>query len=370
NLTSADPDVNSYERKAFLYNVTAPLLLFGFNVDDGIFIGGGTSFKNYGFRKRPHAMTTKISGSVAIKTGAFNFFYESHFIELIKKWDLNLDLTVLAPNSTTNYFGLGNETIDLKIEEDFNLVRFNGVDFQPTLSHMFGAFQSIKTGIGYRYVAVDTAISRFVNDASSGVPDAAFQPNHFGTITLNYTVEKIDKKVIPRRGYYFSAEAVHNVGLRPGTIPFTNLKAEAKLYIPFNYRFKTVVALRAGGATLLNDFDFYNANTLGATKLGTRVGNLRGFQRDRFSGRTIAYQNAEVRIKLFNFRSYLFPGQFGVLGYFDQGRVWTDGEKSDVWHQSYGGGFWVSPFNEAVITATYQISDEDKLLNLTLGFLF
>ncbi|MBL4577036.1 MAG: BamA/TamA family outer membrane protein, partial [Flavobacteriales bacterium] len=370
DLSSNEQDINSYNRKQFKYNYTAPRLLFGSNIDDGIFIGGGVYFKNYRFRKHPYGMTQKIVGSVALKTGAFNFYYEGRFIHLIKKWDLQMDLAVLAPNSTTNYFGMGNETVDFKIDDNYHLVRFNGVDFLPTLARSIGKFQTVTVGLGYRFVDIESSPNRFISDTSIGLSDLTFNPAHFGSIGFNYKIEKVDDKTIPKRGFYLSAGASHHIGLNEGTSQFSRMTAEAKLYIPFNFALKTVIALRFGGATILNDFAFYNANTLGAQHKGTKPGNLRGFKRDRFSGRTIAYQNIDVRIKLFSFRTYLFPGQFGILGFADQGRVWIDNEISTTWHRSYGGGFWLSPFDKGIITSTYQVSKDESLLNLTLGFLF
>ncbi|MEM6806186.1 MAG: hypothetical protein AAF696_32610, partial [Bacteroidota bacterium] len=41
NLTSNDTIVNNFNRKERKFNVTAPLVSFGFNADDGVFIGGG-----------------------------------------------------------------------------------------------------------------------------------------------------------------------------------------------------------------------------------------------------------------------------------------------------------------------------------------
>jgi len=34
------------------------------------------------------------------------------------------------------------------------------------------------------------------------------------------------------------------------------------------------------------------------------------------------------------------PGELGVFGFGDVGRVWFDGEDSDRWHPSAGGGVW------------------------------
>ena len=112
-------------------------------------------------------------------------------------------------------------------------------------------------------------------------------------------------------------------------------------------------------------FEFPQANYLGGTT------NLRGYRRDRFGGRTSFFNNTEVRIKLGNFSTYLFPGSFGLLAFHDVGRVWQDGEKSTVWHNGYGAGLWISPIQRIVLTASAARSKEDKLLPyITFGFQF
>ena len=92
--------------------------------------------------------------------------------------------------------------------------------------------------------------------------------------------------------------------------------------------------------------------------------------RDRFAGRTAFYQNLDLRTRLFDFQSDLFPASVGVIGFFDNGRVWLDDRNSDLWHQGYGGGVWISPFRRAVLTATYSLSDEEELFSINLGFNF
>ena len=45
-------------------------------------------------------------------------------------------------------------------------------------------------------------------------------------------------------------------------------------------------------------------------------------------------------------------------------------ESTKQWHQTYGGGFYYSPFNIVIVSVTAGLSDEDKLLNFSLGTKF
>ena len=97
---------------------------------------------------------------------------------------------------------------------------------------------------------------------------------------------------------------------------------------------------------------------------------LRGYRKNRFSGSSIAYANAELRVKLFKSQSYILPGDVGVMGFYDIGRVWQRGEISKKWHGSYGGGLYYVPYSLVMLSCTVGFSPEDKLFNFTLGTKF
>ena len=75
-----------------------------------------------------------------------------------------------------------------------------------------------------------------------------------------------------------------------------------------------------------------------SARLGGKT-NLCGYLGDRFYGDASLYQNTEVRYKLRSFKSFVINGEFGLLGLFDTGRVWLDGEHSGYWHKGYGASY-------------------------------
>ena len=96
--------------------------------------------------------------------------------------------------------------------------------------------------------------------------------------------------------------------------------------------------------------------------------NLRGFNTARFTGRSMLFHNAELRLKLFQFTSYLFPGSFGLIGFNDVGRVWMPDENSTTWHHGYGGGIYIIPANVILIRAVVGHSKETTQLYFNLVF--
>jgi hemolysin activation/secretion protein len=119
-----------------------------------------------------------------------------------------------------------------------------------------------------------------------------------------------------------------------------------------------------GGRIYSKDFEYFQALSLGQNNF------LRGFRKNRFSGSGLAYGSFELRVKLFESKSYIIPGSFGLVAYEEAGRVWTRNVDSKKWHNSFGGGLYFSPYNMVIVSATVGFSDEESLLNFSIGTRF
>jgi outer membrane translocation and assembly module TamA len=83
------------------------------------------------------------------------------------------------------------------------------------------------------------------------------------------------------------------------------------------------------------------------------------------------YNNTELRFKIADFSTYLFPGSIGLLVFNDVGRVWMDGESSRDWKVGNGVGVWIAPIKRFVIAAHLTRSKEEKALPyISFGFQF
>ncbi len=78
----------------------------------------------------------------------------------------------------------------------------------------------------------------------------------------------------------------------------------------------------------------------------------------------------ELRLKLANFRTYLFPGSFGIYAFHDFGRVWVENDNDNKMLSGYGGGLWFSPLKRILISLGYGTSKEDRLITFGLGWKF
>jgi len=94
------------------------------------------------------------------------------------------------------------------------------------------------------------------------------------------------------------------------------------------------------------------------------------------------YANTDIRIKLADFRTAVFPGSVGIYGLFDIGRVWFEDQngqdptaptgKSELWHKGYGGGAYIIPMKAFLVTFDLSKSsfDDGLVKYFRFGFLF
>lgn len=374
--TGKSKEINEYNWRDFKYNVTMPLILANYNVDDGVFLGGGVMITKHGFRKEPFQSKQVITASYALNTSSYNFSYSGAFTKLLGKWNLELDADIKAPNFVNNFFGWGNESVfDKRIDQqghslddavDFYRVRFKDYKLHAQFSKPLGEWGSFKVGPQFQHIALEHDVDkdRFINQYP------IFKPVSYGGVQYSFIIDKRNNKKFTTRGAYIEQTS----RAMKGNSAFTSNNLAICLYQSFKTPSIVTFAVRAGGGINTGKYDFFLAQVLdGRTE-------LRGFRKTRFYGNKKFYVNNEMRIKLGSVKSYLFPAHFGLLGFYDVGRVWyedgtgkdpsTISGKSNVWHKGWGGGIWFTPFNLTAISIEASHSKEGILGYFRLGFLF
>jgi hypothetical protein len=354
---------NDYHFRSYKFDWLAPLQTPGYNPDDGFYIGGGVVFKKQAFGKAPYAAMHTLTANYAFKTGAYNFNYQGIFKEALGKWDWHLDAQVQAPNYVRNYYGLGNETEKLDdVAKNYYRIRFNQIMISSALQRQFGKHHLVTIGSDYQSVKVENNDDRFISSENSLLDSADFGRKHYVRSQVAYQFNTLDNAIYPRKGVKVSTGIRFTQNTNENDRHFANWYTEISSFIS---KGSFTLASRTGVATNLgNEYEFFQANTLGG------MSNLRGYRRDRFAGKTSLYQNTELRWKAGNFNAYITKGAWGLLGFVDRGKVWMPDVDSDTWHYGYGGGVWFMPFNKLALSATYGVSKEDNLVNISAGFLF
>jgi hypothetical protein len=121
------------------------------------------------------------------------------------------------------------------------------------------------------------------------------------------------------------------------------------------------LALHLGGKRVWGRFPFQEAAYIGDASTA-RLGRA-----NRYAGEASLYAQSELRLRLGEFY-FLAPVDFGVLGLADVGRVFLDGEESDVWHAAGGGGLWASFLDPAyMVRLSVSTSSERTAFYLGIG---
>ncbi len=360
-IRSNEPANNAYEMLRFELDERRPLVHVSRNTDDGVLLGGGLKIVETGFRKKPYAAQHRIFGTAATRRLAFNAHYRGHLVNPIGEWDAFLEADGFADRNYRNFYGFGNDT-ELEAR-NLHHVRIGRLIFEPSLQHYPLPFTTVRFGPRYEV----TRVSRPGEDAIQPLfPPEVFTDQHYVGVQGNMHVDGTDTLAATEHGVRWINSASANVGLRNTSKVHVRLASELSYFYTLYNPTRITLGMRAGGATTIGDFEFYQANTLGGQN------NLRGYRKTRFAGHTALFTNLDLRIELFEYNVYLMRGIGGVLGFYDMGRVWDDRFNVNLLdlHHGYGGGIWLAPFNKIAFTATLGVSKENTLFDLSFGFQF
>lgn len=361
-ILSNNKNIDDYNRKQYKYDRTMPVLKGGYNIDDGVYAGGGVKIKKYNFRD---STIHKITGTVAFQTGAFSLNYYGLISSFSQYFDLEMIVSLSVPRNVDNYFGLGNNTEMINDSKSYYRVRYSYGIINPVLKHAVNDAINYKIGTMYQYFRVKDTANKFVGNMNvNGIDSTAFDDQNYVGLTAEFEIDTRYPEVLPQRGMHFVTSLKGFYNLDYNDKSHVRLMSDVSFYLSFNRDPRVVFALRFGGAANIGNYEFYHANALGGKT------NLRGFRSRRFAGDSYVYQNTEIRIKLLNLRNYLFNGQTGIFAFNDVGRVWYNNEESKRWHDGYGFGIWLTPYEFTALSVSYNMSDEDNMLVFNFSFLF
>lgn len=361
-----DYDLNRYNYQKPKYNSYSGLPSVGFNPDDGVKAGMNFNYLVNGFKQDKYTASHKFTVNYYFATNGFEALYSGDFVKFARKWNLGLDAGFTSPAYTHNFFGYGNETENFEddLGMDFNRIKIQSLNFKPSLYKIGRNNSKIEFGIGASAVKVAKTEGR-ITEFTTELPSEIFNHNYFGEITAKYSFSNYDNRSMPTLGMIFSTEAHLETNFSNSNLSLPWLAVSLGFTHPISrsgvLNFSTLVKAK----TLLNNhFEFYQSASIGGET------DLRSYRFDRFMGKSSMVHTSDLNLRFGKIKTPLVPVYYGILAGFDYGRTWMPDEKSNKWHQSYGGGIW---FNTAK-TLTGKINyfnGEDGgrfSFNLIIGF--
>lgn len=353
-----------------LYNVWMPLATAALNKDDGFLLGLGFQYTGHdGFRKLPYSTLQQVMITHSFATDAFRIKYNGEWIDAFGKTDFVMRANIQSPDNTVNFFGLGNESALNKFQgyRTFYRTRYDIYQFDPALRWHTGKNSNLSFGpsLQFYHLSLEDNKGRFINQQSLIHSYDSLTVNkdkaHVGLI-LNYTTNQRDNNILPTKGFYFTVTAQGYTGLNSYSKSFVQILPEFTYYQKLTPGGAIVLSDRIGGGVGFGQAAFYQSMFLGGQ------GNLLGYLANRFAGKQMVFNNLQGRIKLADIASYIIPGQLGLVGFYDAGRVWIDNEHSDKWHTGTGGGLYFAPASLTVLQILASHSSEGWYPYISLNF--
>ncbi|MDC8099729.1 metallophosphoesterase [Chryseobacterium rhizosphaerae] len=359
-------EINTYDYKKPLYNFWAGYPSLSYNPDEGVKIGAVVNYTQNGFEGDPYTAKHTFNANYLTATSGLELIYNGNFPNAIGKWAFNLRGRFTTPNFAQNYFGFGNNTIDNKdqLSIDYNRVRMQQLQVTPSFSKksFLGLVQTIQ--LGYEDYKVKYTPERFI--AQSGQIDSRiFDSQKFVGAKYIFSYDHSDNAAFPTMGFGFALSAAWKTNLEDTQRNFMTYEGLLNIAHRIDSNGRFVLATKVHGKYINNDnFDFFQGADLGGNN------GLRSFRNYRFLGRSSLFQSSEIRWNFGHVKNGVAPMDFGILAGYDYGRVWMDDEYSRKWHQSVGGGIWVSALETLSIRATYFTGSDGGRFTAGAGFWF
>jgi hypothetical protein len=368
NKISGDPLNNEYRRLGNEYNTRSVGIYPEYSNDGGLLVGPGFKFTTNGFRKEPYAAKHFFYVTRAISSPAWHLHYDADFIKVANNTDLLFRSDAKLPTVRTHFFGYGNNSVFDKAKGlDYYKAQYTLVDASLMAKHSLTSWLQLQYGALLQHFKILTQRNSghyvrtshpFENNEN------VYDSKWFSGGELKMNVNTRNNELIPTRGFYANVYSRELIGFHGTGEKLNQSGADLSVYSDFLLKNHVILATSFGISHNSGNFEIPQAQYLGFKQ------NLRGYRYQRFAGRSRVYNNSEVRINFGDLNLYLIKGPFGVLSFHDIGRIWMNGESSDTWHQGYGGGIWMAPFNKFLVAATLTSSKEDTFPMVTFGFQF
>jgi hypothetical protein len=367
--TSTDSTVNSFDRKSFVHDQKRWIGSAFYNPDQGFLLRAGFMIEKQGFRRQPYASRHIFYVNYATTWKSFMFTYSGDFKKAIGKNDLSIDLISRGPGNIDNFFGVGNETMFDDYGDDaikFYQNHFDDVNGDIRLRRRLSSTFKVNAGIAAEFYKSELENNRnkFLNSYDfSHRGEKVFSEQFFTGVVAGAELNSRNDALMPFKGVYWNTELRAMKQLNGLKNNYGKISSELSFYIPIKDS-TIILANRVAAGTIVGDAAYYQQFRLGGPI------NLRGYNINRFTGKSMVYHNLELRLKLFDFTSYIIPGTIGLVGFNDVGRVWSPGEKSSKWHNGYGGGLYIIPADLIFIQALIGHSEEGTQPYFSIGVRF
>ena len=307
-----------------------PMFRVGGSSDLGLLLNLGLSSTGYGFRKLPWAdhQTARVTYSTELERFRADYAGRYRFESSMLVAGLDARYSGIE---VIRFYGFGNDTDDPG-DDELTRVKQRELMLAPSLRRGIGSAAELSVGVVGKLVRTTQVTGSILDEVS---PYGIEETGQIG-LQSSLDIDTTDRVGLPTRGFrvrlagsaYPAAWDLESAfGEVHGEISAWASAADAPL--------SPTASVRLGGKQVFGTYPFYESAFLGGAE------TVRGLDRQRYAGDAAVWGSAELRVRLARV-SFLAPGQIGLIGLADFGRVYLDGESSSRWHRGVGGGLFVA----------------------------
>ena len=338
---------------------TGPVCWGAIGPDIGVFIGAGLERKQYGFRRQPYSSLWTLRGGWATDAGKGRLSLDGvvHRTESRVRTEVEL---LASGIEVIRWYGIGNETDASRPTEYYTVDRAE-IGGTVLLVMPFGRHAEIGVGPVLQYAHTHGNPGRIIADS---MPYGA--GNHaMAGVRAEVTYDTRDYASHPTNGFILEAAGTLYPAVWSLASRFSQWEAQASGYLTAaRAPLRPTLAMRTGGKLVRGRYPYAEAATIGDFET-VRLGRT-----NRYSGDAAVWAGTELRLAMLRF-NVLLPGELGIFGLADVGRVFVRGEQSSQWHQAFGGGVWMSMVQpKNLVSLTIARSRERTALYFGAGFAY
>ena len=335
-----------------------PLTWVAYSPDIGLFVGWGADGTGYDFRRLPYNSHVRVRAGYATAARTYRAELSGEFRGVVPPAVVTLEMRASGID-VLRFYGFGNESANTGAT-DFYKVKQQQYLIAPAVRFALSPVTSLSVGPLARFAHTNLDAGTLIDSVRP------YGVGHFGQVgaEAEFLVDARDRPRASSRGVWFGLGGSFYPRAWDVTSAFGEGHAEARSYLTARMPLSPTLALRVAGKKVWGSYPLHEAAYIGGAT------TVRGFTEHRFAGDAALYGSAELRLSVAKFL-VLVPGELGVFGLGDAGRVYLSGETSDRWHAAVGGGVWISflnPTNTISLAAAH--SSEGTGLYARAGFAF
>lgn len=349
---------DDYTKRPKVYNKLAPVI--GSNPDDGFFVGIKDVLTFENLRKNPFTHRHQLNASYYLRTSGFDIYYKGTHTALLDNYNTFVEAQVTSPNYANNFFGYGNEQKKGAFILDYYRYKLSTVYTALGLSQSITKKGEASLKLLFQSKEMEQTPNRFI----SSQPARTFNRNNFIGVEGTFTYDNFDKGVFPTKGFgiIWKNGIQTNLGnlnrsyfFTVPSISFTQyLIPSRKLVLASKFKSQLIIGNE-------NNLEIYQMATIGGNE------GLRGFNNQRFTGKSSIYLSNDIRYDYKNIPSRIIPLRLGFFGGFDAGRVFTS-VSSDKIHTSIGVGAFIKAAELITGQTGLFFSSDGPRFTFGLGF--